>query len=146
MQMTNEEIIASYRRAVDRRKQIRILSELNNVKQSVIADILKAAGEEVPSLKGRSKPIDVEAEVAQANAADRGQQLPDETAERVPSETVPSTVSEPEPCQIVFHRAEQVLLLLRETDPPELQRDIVLLASALTHVDATRAYGIKFNQ
>ena len=113
MQMTNEEIIASYRRADDKRKQIRILSELNNVKQSVIADLLREAEEWVPPLKGRSKSIDVEAEVVKANVADRAQQLSDETADSDLSATVPAS----DPRQTVFHRAEQILLLLRETDP-----------------------------
>lgn len=144
MQMTNEEIIASYRRADDKRKQIRILSELNNVKQSVIADLLLGAEEWVPPLKGRSKSIDVEAEVVKANVADRAQ-LSDETADSDLSAAVPAEASASDPRQAVFHRAEQVLLLLRETDPPEVQRDVVLLASALIHVDAIRIYNIKFD-
>lgn len=176
MQMTNEEIIASYRRADDKRKQIRILSELNNVKQSVIADLLLGAEEWVPPLKGRSKPIDVEKEVVRSNAGvgieitnaaaggvlpdvsalqeekkpryaatDRAQQLSDETADGDLSAAVPAEASASDPRQAVFHRAEQVLLLLRETDPPEVQRDVVLLASALIHVDAIRIYNIKFD-
>ena len=144
MQMTNEEIIASYRRADDKRKQSRILSELNNVKQSVIADLLLGAEEWVPPLKGRSKSIDVEAEVVKANVADRAQ-LSDETADSDLSAAVPAEASASDPRQAVFHRAEQVLLLLRETDPPEVQRDVVLLASALIHVDAIRIYNIKFD-
>ena len=138
MQMTNEEIIASYRRADDKRKQIRILSELNNVKQSVIADLLLGAEEWVPPLKGRSKPIDVEKEVVRSNAgvgieitnAAAGGALPD----------VAVLQEEKEPRHAATERMQQLLGLLRETDSPQVQRDIVLLASALFLADARSVY------
>ena len=176
MEMTNKEIVRSYRQAKDRRKQIRILSELNAVKQSVIAEILRTAGETVPPLRGRPARIDVEKEVVRSNAGigievtnaeaggvlpdvaalqeekeprhaatERMQQLSDETADSDLSATVPAEASASDPRQAVFHRAEQVLLLLRETDPPGVQRDVVLLASAFIRVDAVRIYNIKFD-
>ena len=138
MQMTNEEIIASYRRADDKRKQIRILSELNNVKQSVIADLLREVEEWVPPLKGRSKSIDVEKEVVRSNAgvgieitnAEAGGVLPD----------VAALQEEKESRHAATERMQQLLGLLRETDPPQVQRDIVLLASALFLADARSVY------
>ncbi len=45
MQMTDKEIVASYRRCADQSKQVQILAELNACKPSKIKRILAEAGE-----------------------------------------------------------------------------------------------------
>ena len=138
MEMTNEEIVRSYRQAEDPRRQIRILSELNAVKQSAIAEILRTAGETVPSLRGRARPVDAEKEAVRSNAgvgieitnAEAGGVLPN----------IAALQEEKEPRHAATERMQLLLGLLRETDPPQVQRDIVLLASALFLADARSVY------
>lgn len=65
--MTDEEIVRSFRNAVDQKQQVRILAELNDCKKSDIKRILESAGEKVPDLRGRSAPCDAEAIVAEQN-------------------------------------------------------------------------------
>ena len=50
MQMTDQEIIASYKGAKDKSKQIGILAELNDCGWTQIADTLKAGGIEFQAL------------------------------------------------------------------------------------------------
>ena len=151
MEMTNEEIVRSYRQAEDPRRQIRILSELNAVKQSVIAEILRTAGETVPSLRGRARSVDAEKEAVRSNAgvgieitnAEAGGVLPDVAAlqeENEPRHAATERMQEKEPRHAATERMQQLLGLLRETDPPQVQRDIVLLASALFLADARSVY------
>ena len=45
MQMTNEEIIKSYKEAKDKKKQIKILADLNTCDANIIKEILIEAGE-----------------------------------------------------------------------------------------------------
>ena len=65
--MTDEEIVRSFRNAVDQKQQVRILAELNECKNSEIKRILEDAGEKVPDLRGKPVPCDVESIVAEQN-------------------------------------------------------------------------------
>ena len=53
--MTDGEIVRSYQQADDKKKQLKILAELNLCKTDDIANILKGAGEEVPEKVVRRK-------------------------------------------------------------------------------------------
>lgn len=54
MQMTNEEIIKSYKEAKDKKKQIKILADLNTCDANVIKEILVEAGEAAPRVYKRA--------------------------------------------------------------------------------------------
>lgn len=58
MQMTNEEIIASYRKADKKFAQIRTLADLNVCKPMEIVEILKEAGEQLPGNYAKRKQED----------------------------------------------------------------------------------------
>ena len=53
--MTDDEIVRSYQQADDKKKQLKILAELNLCKTDDIVSILKEAGEEVPEKAVRRK-------------------------------------------------------------------------------------------
>lgn len=53
MQMSNEEIVVSYRTAASPAKQIGVLAELNTCSREEIREILTAAGEPVPAKRTR---------------------------------------------------------------------------------------------
>lgn len=53
MQMTETEIIRRYKHAADRRKQIKILAELNACPKETIREILRNAGCDVPATDNR---------------------------------------------------------------------------------------------
>ena len=55
MTMTNAEIVADCRQAENKRSQIRVLADLNNMDTATIKDILREAGEHLP---GRRPSID----------------------------------------------------------------------------------------
>ena len=54
MQMTNEEIIKSYKEAKDKKKQIKILADLNTCDANIIKEILIEAGEAAPRVYKRA--------------------------------------------------------------------------------------------
>ena len=56
MQMTNEEIVRSYKEAKHKKEQVGILAELNTCTRDQIIDILRAGGVSGKGL-GPSKPI-----------------------------------------------------------------------------------------
>lgn len=53
--MTDDEIVRSYQQAEDKKKQLKILAELNLCKTDDIVNILKGAGEEIPEKAVRRK-------------------------------------------------------------------------------------------
>lgn len=72
MQMSNEEIIRSYREARDKRKQIEILSELNACDKQKIRDILAEGGMDhrsLPRSRRKEKAAAPEPGPAKAKAA-----------------------------------------------------------------------------
>lgn len=71
MQMTNDEIIRRYKAADDRRKMIRILSELNACPKKVIRQILMDAGLDVPATGNRYTAAKKEAEETEASESKR---------------------------------------------------------------------------
>ena len=65
MNMTNEEIVASYKAAKSPQKQISVLADLNVCKKQEIVAVLLAAGEKVPGNflpKPKKQPVERKAE------------------------------------------------------------------------------------
>ena len=71
MQMTNDEIIRRYKAADDRRKMIRILSELIACPKKVIRQILMDAGLDVPATGNRYTAAKKEAEETESSESKR---------------------------------------------------------------------------
>lgn len=141
MQMTDMEIVASYRRADEneKKKQIKILAELNDCKRSAIKKILIAAGEEVEDLRG-AVPADAVAPVVE-DPQSREELLAALAQAREELKAAQAMVRLP--FSELAERALTCLGLIRDSDSEDVKTRVAQSAMYLFGADVALAFGLE---
>ncbi len=100
MNLTNEEIIRKYKNADDKRKQMKILCELNNCKEEVIREILLAGGVPRQAFPRERKKKDAASAPFAIKTTQEAKEAPESVTEVTVARTEPVTV--PKPTEAVF--------------------------------------------
>ncbi len=133
MQMTEGEIIRRYKHAADRRKQIKILAELNACPKETIREILRNAGCDVPATGNRYTAAKKSAE---ADGSKRKQ-----TAEALKAEPpiTASTACQPSQPVDVWNIGDVpgVIITLTKDELERINRDIAGMETEIELIQST---------
>ncbi|MBO7158120.1 MAG: hypothetical protein J6W31_05910 [Clostridia bacterium] len=133
LQMTEAEIVKSFREAKDPEAQIGILADLNCVGKTKICEVLLKNGvdaDELPKMRGVRVPVD------EPTAEERAEMRDAISAGAVPVMVCEKATASP------WARAILLCGMIRENDSASTKNGIIALAAEVFLVDACAAYGV----